>query len=80
MNPICQAAAMMGQSKIVRRATAKTTERTVYLWQLSDGRTLELVREGNFKSVVERTEQFDTLLEFYKRGHCKVFCPALAVA
>lgn len=80
MNPILQAAGMMGQAKIVRRATAKTVGRTVFLWQLSDGRTLELVREGQFKSVVERTETFDSLLEFYQRGHCKVFSPNLAVA
>lgn len=75
MNPIIQASSLMGRRKIMRRATAKSAESTVFLWELDDGATLELVRSGTFKSCRERGEGFDSLLAYYQRGHCRVFSP-----
>jgi hypothetical protein len=82
MNPINQAAILMGKRKITRRATAKseTSESCIFLWELDDGATLELVRDTAFKSVRERNEGFDQLLAFYQRGRCKVFSPNNVVA
>lgn len=75
MNPITKAALIMGNRKITRRATAKTEDRTIFLWELTDGATLELVRDKSFKCVNERLEGFDALLDFYQRGRCSVFSP-----
>lgn len=80
MSVICQAARMIGSRKIVRKGTAKTSESTIFLWELDDGNTLELLRNeapmmtAHFVSVRERTERFNDLLEYYER-HAKVFSP-----
>jgi hypothetical protein len=80
MNVICQAARMMGKRKIVRKGTAKTSECTIFLWELDDGNSLELLRNeaptatAHFVSVRERTERFNDLLQYYER-HAKVFSP-----
>jgi len=78
MNPIIQASSLMGSRKIIRRATAKSAGSTVFLWELDDGATLELVREGTFKCCRERGEGFEALMEFYQRGRCRVFSPNAA--
>lgn len=76
MNPIHQAALLMGKRTICRRATAKKDGRTVFLWELSDGATLELVRgDKGFRSAVERHEGFDNLMAFYSRSNARVFSP-----
>jgi hypothetical protein len=76
MNPIQQAAQLMGDRQICRRATAKWLDSTVFLWELTDGATLELVRgKGGFKSVQEKSVGFDSLMEYYQRSHARVFCP-----
>lgn len=76
MNPIQLAAQIMGARTICRRATAKNQDATVFLWELNDEATLELVRgKEGFKSVLERKEGFDALLDYYQRSHAKVFCP-----
>ena len=76
MNPINKAAQLMGSRRICRRATAKNQDTTVFLWELDDGATLELVRgKGGFKSVQEQMGGFDALLQFYQRGHAHVFSP-----
>lgn len=79
-NVIVQAARMMGTRTIVRKGTAKTPGSTIFLWELSDGKTLELLRnEGakasaHFVSVRERSEKFNELLEYYERT-ANVFSP-----
>ncbi|MGI0646971.1 hypothetical protein ACRCPS_18300 [Pseudomonas aeruginosa] len=76
MNPIHLAAQMMGKRKIRRRATAKREQNTVFIWELDDGNALELVRKDKgFVSVVERTEGFDALVEYYSRSNAHVFSP-----
>ncbi|HCF4079448.1 hypothetical protein [Pseudomonas aeruginosa] len=76
MNPINTAAQLMGNRTIVRRATATNNGSKVFLWELSDGATLELVRgEKGFKSVLERQVGFDALVQFYMRSHARVFSP-----
>lgn len=76
MHPIHQAAALLGSRTITRRATATMNQNKVFLWEMSDGNTLELVRGGKgFQSVKERTEGFDQLYDFYKRSHARVFSP-----
>lgn len=76
MNPIHHAAQLMGKRTICRRATAKRDQNTVFLWELSDGNTLELVRKDKgFVSAVERTEDFESLIEYYSRSNAHVFSP-----
>lgn len=84
-NVILQAARMLGTRTIVRKGTAKALGSTIFLWELSDGKTLELLRtEGSkatahFANVRERDEGFDVLLEYYGR-HAKVFSPGRHLA
>lgn len=74
MNPIQLAAQMMGNRKISRRATAKSNDNTVFLWELSDGATLEVIRgKEGFKSVTEKHTGFEALMDFYQRAHARVF-------
>lgn len=81
MNPIITAACLMGDRKIVRRATAKTESSTVFLWELNDGSTIELVRNNHgFQSAIERGEGFEELMSFYSRSNARVFSPNLARA
>lgn len=76
MNPIHMAAQMMGKRTICRRATAKQDDKTVFLWELTGGAVLELVRgKGGFSSVQEKSVGFDQILAFYQRSHARVFCP-----
>lgn len=77
MNPINEAAKLMGTRRIVRTGTAKKGEMTVHLWELDDESTLELVRgKQGFISLRERHEGFDALASYYGRS-AKVFVPKL---
>nr|WP_073675448.1 hypothetical protein [Pseudomonas aeruginosa] len=78
MNPIQQAAQLMGKRKIVCTGTAKKDDSTVFLWQLDDGATLELIRgKKGFYSLKERHEGFQVLVDYYSRN-AKVFVPKLS--
>ena len=67
----------MGKRKIVCTGTAKKDDSTVFLWQLDDGATLELIRgKKGFVSLKERHEGFHALVDYYSRS-AKVFVPRL---
>lgn len=77
MNPINEAAKLMGTRKIIRTGTAKKDDMTVHLWELDDGATLELVRgKQGFTNLRERHEGFEELASYYGRN-AKVFVPKL---
>ena len=86
MNPILLAARLMGDRKMTRRGTAKTESCTIFLWELDDGKVIELIRDTPisgthcFRSVKERGEPFETLLNYYERGHARVFSPNRFIA
>ncbi|NWC83833.1 hypothetical protein HX798_26630 [Pseudomonas putida] len=78
MNPITAAARLMGKRKIVRTGTAKKDGSTIFLWELDDGATLELIRgRTGFTSLQERRDAFQDLVDYYSRG-AKVFVPRLS--
>lgn len=67
----------MGKRKIVRTGTAKKDETTVFLWELDDGVTLELIRgKKGFSSIKERHDSFQDLVDYYSRN-ATVFVPGL---
>ncbi|MBI6600995.1 hypothetical protein [Pseudomonas sp. S4_EA_1b] len=50
----------------------------IFLWQLDDGATLELIRgKKGFFSLKERHEGFQVLVDYYSRN-AKVFVPKLS--
>lgn len=81
MNPILWAARIMGSRKITRSGTAKTASCTIFLWELDDSKVIEIVRDTpthgphSFRVATERDERFEDLLEYYERGHARVFSP-----
>lgn len=66
MHPIIAASRMMSDAQITRKASIHANAMTIYLWELSNGGTLEVVRSrSGFHSSELKRHPFDERLSYY---------------
>lgn len=71
MHPILEASRLMSDAQITRSACVRANKTIIYLWELSTGNTLEVVRSNTgFRSTELKANPFNERVSYYseKRG------------
>ncbi|WP_116894950.1 hypothetical protein [Pseudomonas savastanoi] len=74
MHPIIEASRLMSNAQITRKAAIHANATTIFLWELSTGDTLELVRTcSGFSSTELKHHPFNDRINYYQeRSRAKV--------
>ena len=68
MHPIIEASKLLSNGHILRKAAVHAKDTTIFLWELSSGGTIEVVRiKSGFQSTDLRQQPLDERLDFYRR-------------
>lgn len=66
MHPIIEASRLMKGAQIIRKATVHANGGTIFLWELSTGGTLEIVRSSKgFRSTELKINPFIERVDWY---------------
>ncbi|WP_228393904.1 hypothetical protein, partial [Pseudomonas helleri] len=67
MHPIIEASRLMNNAQITRKAAIHANATTIFLWELSTGDTLELVRTcSGFSSTELKHHPFNDRINYYQ--------------